>query len=169
MKVNLSASEREQLRDLVKRAKDARVVKRAQALLWLSEGEKPEAVAQRLAVTRQTIYNWVGRYKRRRHEPISQRLRDRPRPGRPPSKREVVAQVIERVIATDPRAYGYPSPVWDTGLLRHYCAQEEGLEVSRRTIRRALRQLGYRYKRPRYVLARRAPTWRQAKGGSSVG
>jgi hypothetical protein len=43
--------------------------------------------------------------------------------------------------------------------------KQEGLVVHERTIRRTLRALDYRYKRPRYVLARTSPTWRQQKGG----
>jgi hypothetical protein len=41
--------------------------------------------------------------------------------------------------------------------LRHFLSPD--------TVRRALRQMRYRYKRPRLVLAERAPHWRQAKGG----
>jgi hypothetical protein len=50
------------------------------------------------------------------------------------------------------------------------CQVERRLQTptSERTIRRALRAMRYRYKRPRYVLARRSATWRQAKGGSKT-
>jgi hypothetical protein len=53
-------------------------------------------------------------------------------------------------------------------LLRHHL-RRQGAEASATTIRRALRRLGYRWKRPRFVLSRRDPHWRQAKGGSSAG
>ena len=165
--IDLSAPERRQLRQIVKQVRDAKQVKRAQALLWLDQGESAIVIAQRHEVTRQTIYNWVHTFQARHHEPLSLRLQDRPRSGRPPTKRQVVQTVVQEVLAEDPRQLGYRSPGWTTPLLRQHLKTEHGLEVSGRTIRRTLRQLGYRYKRPRYSLARRAPTWRQAKGGSS--
>jgi hypothetical protein len=53
-------------------------------------------------------------------------------------------------------------------MLRHQVEQRLPQPISQWTIRRALRLLNYRYKRPRYVLARRSPTWHQAKGGSNA-
>jgi len=169
MKVDLSTRERQELKEIVKRSRAVRVVKRAQALLWLAEGESARSVARRLGVSHQTVYNWVAMFAKRRGEPMEGRLRDRPRSGRPPKKRQAVVEVIEEVMERDPREMGYASPVWTTPLLRHYCRRTKGVEVSGRTIRRALRGQGYRYKRPRYVLVRRSPSWRQAKGGSSGG
>ena len=40
MEVDLSPDERRELEHIVKHKRDARMVKRAQALLWLNEGEK---------------------------------------------------------------------------------------------------------------------------------
>ena len=44
-----------------------------------------------------------------------------------------------------------------------------GLSAPHTTVRRALHALGYRWKRPRFVLSRRAEHWRQAKVGSKPG
>lgn len=167
--VELSAVERRSLREIAKRARDARQVKRVQALLWLDEGESAEAVACRQRVSCQTVYNWVGTFQKRCDEPVAERLQDRPRPGRPPEKRQAVQAMVQEVIDKDPRQWGYRSSVWSTPLLRCHLDKACGVDASNRTIRRALRRLGYRYKRPRYVLSRRSPTWRQAKGGCSEG
>jgi len=166
--IELSSAERNGLRQVVKCSRDAKQVRRAQALLWLDQGEPVTTVARRQEVSRQTVYNWVRSFQERRHEPIAQRLRDRHRCGRPPEKSQAVQAFVERVMGTDPRQLGYPSPVWTIPLLRRHLKREQGIEVSERTFRRCLRSMGYRYKRARYVLSRRSPTWRQAKGGSSV-
>ena len=42
--------------------RDVRVVKRAQALLWLSDGDTPDEIADRLWVTPRTIYRWIERF-----------------------------------------------------------------------------------------------------------
>lgn len=166
--IELSSAERRSLRQIVKRSRDAKQVRRAQALLWLDQGEPVTTVARRQEVSRQTVYDWVCGFQEGRHKPTAERLRDRHRSGRPPEKGQAVEALVQQVMDTDPRQLGYHSPVWTTPLLRQHLKREQGMEVSERTIRRRLRGLGYRYKRPRYVLSRRSPTWRQAKGGSSA-
>ena len=156
--VELSPREQEQLLWTIKHSRDAKEVKRAQALLWLSQGESVTSVASRQHVSRQTVYNWIEHFK------TSGKLGDLPRSGRPPIRRDAAKEVILEVIDKDPRDLGYLFPVWTTRLLEIHM-KSQGIQVSPRTIRRALRDLGYRYKRPRYVLSRRSAFWRQAKGG----
>jgi transposase len=50
-------------------------------------------------------------------------------------------------------------------MLRKQIEQKHQLGVSDDTVQRALADLRYSCKRPRYVLARRDPQWQQAKGG----
>ena len=164
-KIDLSPDEQRELQQIVKRERDARIVKRAQALLWLKRGEKVTQIAATLQVKRQTIYNWLKMFKERKGETIKDRLQDRKRPGRPARKREAAKRILKEIMGTDPRKWGYASAGWSSRLLCHHLKERHGLQLSRRTVRRALRQMGYRYKRPRYVLARRSSTWRQAKGG----
>lgn len=72
--------------------------------------------------------------------------------------------MIEQVWQRDPRRYGFRALVWTVPMLRYLIQRRSGQRVGQATIRRALRSLRYRYKRPRLVLARRLATWRQAKG-----
>lgn len=139
--------------------------RRAHGVLWLAEGVTVMEVARRLHVSRQTVYVWQARLGWAGD--LATRLADRPRSGRPRTTGQAVDELIAEVIGTDPRQQGYRLAGWTTGLLRQQLRRSRDLAVSERTVRRCLRQLGYRYKRPRYVLARRAPHWRQAKGGSS--
>ena len=57
-----SAKECALLEELSTTADDAKMLRRAQALLWLAEGESVEEVAERLRVSRQSIYNWAARF-----------------------------------------------------------------------------------------------------------
>jgi len=80
----LSMQERKLLEGLIIRTALTNEARRAQALLWLDEGESPQAVAARLNASRQTVYNWATRFKRRRSErDIGSRLADGKRSGRP--------------------------------------------------------------------------------------
>ena len=85
--IRLTASQREQLQHLARRGRDARAVRRAQALLWLDQGEHPIAVAQRLTVTRESVYAWARRLRSAETNYLAQRLRDQPCSGRPTGKR----------------------------------------------------------------------------------
>jgi transposase len=143
------------------------MVRRAQALLWLDQGEAVPAVAPRLGLTPRAIYKVVARYQARMERPVVDRIADRPHTGRPADKRQQIAQVLAELLPQAPAVFGYRGFAWTTPMLR--CQVEHRLQVStsERTVRRALRDMRYRYKRPRYGLARRSPTWRQAKGGSN--
>jgi transposase len=143
----------------------AKELTRAQALLWLDAGEAVEEVAQRLLVSRQTVYNWLVRFRQRSHQDIRACLQDAPRTGRPPTALGIIDPLLEEVIDTDPRLHGYRHTAWTAVLLQHYLRQVHGIVVCRRSIGLAIARLGMRWKRPRHVLGQRPETWRQAKGG----
>jgi transposase len=92
-------------------------------------------------------------------------LADAPRPGRPRAAGGGVDSQIAQVMDTDPRDLGYRATVWTAPLLVRYLRDHHAIEVSRKTVSRAIARLGIRWKRPRYQLALRPETWRQAKGG----
>lgn len=166
--IRLAGRARRTLERIAWSAPNARMVRRAQALLWLHAGERVGVVAQRLGLSRRGIYKIVTQYQARAGEPVADRIADRPHPGRRATKREQVARVVTQLLKTPPSRYGYRALVWSTPMLQHQIEKRLHQSVSERTVRRALRQLRYRYKRPRYVLARRSVTWRQAKGGSKT-
>ena len=143
----------------------ARPCLRAQALLWLAEGESVEAVAGALQVSRQTVYNWAARFRERARFDLGARLGDAPRSGRPRAGGGAVDTLVAEVIGTDPRRLGYRSTVWTAPLLSRYLREHRSIAVCGRTVGRAIARLGIRWKRPRPQLARRPDTWRQSKGG----
>jgi transposase len=164
-RINLTHSQRQELQHLARRGRDARVVRRAQGLLWLDQGEHPITVAQRLGVTRESVYAWVRRLQYPGGRALAEKLMEQPRSGRPREKRQAVQEMVQQVRDTQPSQYGYQAEGWTAALLRQHLETTEGIEVSDATVRRCLKGMGYRWKRPRYVLARRDPFWRQAKGG----
>jgi transposase len=164
-RISLTDSQRQELQHLARRGRDARMVRRVQGLLWLDQGEHPIAVAQRLGVTRESVYAWVRRLKHQGARSRAEKLREQPRVGRPREKRHAVHHLVQQVMGTQPSQYGYQAEGWTAALLRHHLKATQDIEVSIATVRRCLQGMGYRWKRPRHVLARRDPFWRQAKGG----
>jgi transposase len=147
---------------------DARQVRRAQILLEIHARVSIQQIAQRFGRSRQAIYKLVRRYQARRTLPVTERIRDQVRSGRPATKRERTVAIVRELLAQSPARYRYRSPVWTVPMLRCQVQRRLRCAVHARTIRRALHQLRHRFKRPRLVFAQRSPTWRQAKGGSKT-
>jgi transposase len=161
--------ERKMVEAVATQTGDAKVLRRAQALLWRDEGESIARVGERLGVSRRTICYWEAHFHERQARDITARLGDGNRRGRPCTAAGIIEPLIEAVIDHDPRQWGYRSTVWTAPLLRHYLEDLQGLSVSRQSVSLALVRLRIRWKRPRHHLALRSPTWRQAKGGSNGG
>jgi transposase len=164
-RINLTCSQRQELQHLARRGRDAQGVRRAQGLLWLDQGEHPITVAQRLGVTRESVYAWVRRLQHQGGRALAEKLMEQPRSGRPSEKRQAVQEMVQQVMDTQPSQYGYQAEGWTAALRRQHLETTEAIEVSDATVRWCLKGMGYWWKRPRYVLARRDPFWRQAKGG----
>jgi transposase len=167
--VKLAGPARSSLQAIVRQTGTAREVKRAQALLWLHAGQPINRVAAQLGVSRRTIERWAERFRNRQDAPVAERVRSGQHTGRPAKQLKLARRVIEKVLDRDPRRYGFRALVWTVPMLRCLIHQRAQTWLGHATIRRALRSLRQRYKRPRLVLARRAPHWRQAKGGLNAG
>jgi len=167
--LTLSKKERAGLVEHMGHTHNAKELRRAQALLWLGSGEGVAAVATRLHVSGRTLYRWAQRFAGRSSWSLRQRLADGARSGRPRTASGVIDPLIAAVIAEDPRQWGYRATVWTAPLLQHYLEEGHQITVGRHSVSLAIRRLRLRWKRPRHHLARRAPTWRQAKGGSNMG
>jgi len=165
----LTRRERRIVEEIAAHTDDTKALHRAQALLWRERGESAREVAERLGVSRRTIFNWGARFHERQAFAIPSRLGDGPRSGRPRTAYEIIDPLIDGLIDQDPRTLGYRATVWTAPLLRHYLEEEQGLRVSRQSVSLALARLRIKWKRPRHHLALRSPIWRQAKGGLNVG
>jgi transposase len=156
------------LREIARSNPNARQVRRAQALLWLHENHPASVVAQRLGMSWRTIQRWKRQYQEQAQDPVLARIQEGQHTGRLPQPLRLARKEIERVWRHDPRRYGFRACNWTVPMLRCLIHRHTKTSVSRSTVRRALRSLHYRYKRPRLTLARRSPTWRQEKGGSNT-
>lgn len=165
--IQLNRKDRGRLEGLITHLHDARPVRRAYALLWLDEGAMVTEVAQRLGVCRQSVYNWVSRFFQPQLRTLEARLTDAPRSGRPCTAQGIIDPLLAPILDTDPRELGYGSTVWTAPLLVTYLREQHHVGVSVDSVSLAIGRLRFCWKRPRHQLARRLPTWRQAKGGSN--
>jgi transposase len=145
----LNRRQRYQLQKQLKHAQDAALYRRTLAILEIGQGKPVTGVAEALGVTRQTIYNWVATYAQA-CDPLS--LVDAARSGRPRSWTPDVSELVETLLTESPTQWRYHAVNWTVPLLRRQLASWDGRWLSEDTIRRLLHQLGYVWKRPRYLL-----------------
>lgn len=166
--ITVSDKEYQSLLETVYLTPDTRVLRRALALLWLSEGEDVPFVADHLLVTPRTVYRWIERFDNRDRQNMARRVADGQRSGRPPTVSGIIDELILPVLDQAPQELGYQATAWTAPWLGQYLRDVHPLSVSRQSVGLALDRLDFLWKRPRYRLARRSPRWRQAKGGSNV-
>lgn len=163
--LTLTDREVDELQRLERSTHDAKRLRRIQGLLAVGQGGSPTAVARRLRIGRSTLYDWIDRFRELRSN-LDSSTRSLPRSGRPISQRRCVQERVVELLAKRPADFGFRHICWTKPLFQEQL-RREGLKTSQATIGRALHDAGFRWKRPRYVLARRSKTWRQAKGGSA--
>jgi transposase len=149
-RLRLSPQQRRQLEKQLKNSPDVRVYRRTLAILEFDRGRSVTEIARTLHVTRPSIYRWMERY-RESSDPES--LRDEERAGRPPSWTEECSDWLQSFLQHSPAELGYFAVNWTVPLLRDPLEMCTGRRFSDDTIRRALKQQDYVWKRPRYVLA----------------
>jgi transposase len=131
-------------------AADARLFRRTLAVLEFGRGRPVAEIADELRVTRQSVYNWVAGYL---GAGTPEALADKPRAGRPGSLGEEGVAFLRDVLDHSPRHLGYPHAGWTVPLLRDVLEAGTGARFAETTVRRALAQLDYAWKRPRHALA----------------
>jgi transposase len=148
--IRLTLSQRRSLRRQLKETRDARVYRRTLALLEHAQGTPVTKVAESLGVDRRSVHRWIESFVQS-SDPSS--LCERPRPGRPRLWSPDCARRLEELLKVSPESLGFFAVNWTVPLLRESLVESMGQLFSDDTIRRGLWDLGYVWKRPRYVLA----------------
>jgi transposase len=160
MDVMLTPQQRAELEAAAMAEPGVRRWRRYQAVLLLAEGEVPARVARSLRCSRASVYGWAARW--RRYGIVGLHEGDH---GGGQTKLDAAGEArLVELLGEDPQARGHHATGWTVPLLRTELTQA-GYVVADRTIRRALHRLGYRWKRPRYVLGRPDPDYEAKKGG----
>ena len=147
----LTDTQRQVLRRLRRRAV-GRVAERAQMVLLSARGYTVADIAEIFEVGQDVVRTWLHRYQRDGPDG----LQDRPRPGRPPTDR-LARQIVDAQASNPPCNHGLVYNYWTAGLLAGFLAGRFHLTLSATSVRRLLRQAGWRWGRPRLAPATHAP------------
>jgi len=158
----LDRYDKRRLTQALQRAAEVRTYRRVQAVLLVAQGRTVPEAAQVTGSQPWSVYNWVRIYV---HTHRPDRLRDASRSGRPQVAEIITDARLVREFRRDPMRLGYHATGGTVSLLADHLGQKYDCAISPRTLRRRMRDLDLRWKRPRHVYATKDPNRVQKKGG----
>lgn len=159
MELVLTPDERTALTAAAAREKRVRQWRRYRAVLLVAAGMAPVAAATGVGCSRASVYNWVAAWRAEGVIGVVEASHVSP----PPAHTASLETLLTERLVDDPQAHGHHATGWTVPLL-HGEARDAGIAVSEPTVRRAVRRLGWRWKRPKYVLGRPDPQYVEKKG-----
>ncbi len=159
MPLTLTAEQRTALQTAQARSRSVRHWRRFQAVLLRADGVPVATVARSLNCTEASVYNWVAAWRADGLAGVAEGVH----PGKARRLDPTAEAALETLRAAgDPQAHGYVATGWTVPLLRTELAKQ-GWMAAERTIRRTLHRLGWRWKRPKFVLGRPDPAYAEKK------
>ena len=151
----------QRLKKAMKVAADKRYYLRLQAVLGIAQGMAATKICELIGSSLKSIYNYVNCYMRT-HQVSS--LWDAPRCGRPASASAITNSRIKAALQHNPLKLGYNTTGWTVAVLADYLHKKYQCSISNSTLRRRMKAMGLRFKRPRYVYVQKDPNRTQKKG-----
>lgn len=141
------------LQDEIRRSRDSRYDHRLHAVLLVAQGMSCPQVGRLLGDAPRTVEYWVHRFE---EEGLSG-LVDLERPGRPSRLNDEQYREIGEVLRQSPLDVGLDTNLWDGKTLSKFIESRYGISLGVRQCQRLFRQLGFRLRKPRPVIARADP------------
>jgi len=152
LKISLSDSDKKDLLTAKKRSDipDDRVT----AILLVGDGLSASRVASSLGLHSNTIREYIKSYLKSSIDGLSRKFST----GRPSDKKEPLKEFLKVCLQKPATKYGYDRETWDSTNITDAFQKETGLEISHDTVSRAMKELGYSYKKPQKSPSINAPT-----------
>ena len=153
------------LQDEIRRSQEARYDHRLHAILLVAQGVTCPDVASLLGDAPRTVQYWVRRFE---HEGFAG-LADTDRPGRPKKLDDQQIAEIGKVLRAAPRKVGLTTNTWDGKTLSEFIHRQFKIDIGVRQCQRLFRQLGFRLRKPRPVIAKADTEKQKEHKKNSVG
>jgi transposase len=137
---------------VLRRRAVGRVSMRAQMVLLSARGYSAAQIAEIFEVGEDVVRTWLHRFQQAGPDGLT----DRPRPGRPPKDR-LARHIVDAQASNSPACSGLVQTGWTVGLLAAFLATRFRLVLSASSVRRYLKRMGWRWRRPRLAPATHAP------------
>lgn len=142
----------------IARSDESRYDHRLHGILLVSRGLSCYQVGEWLGQDPRTVQRWVQRFESKGFAG----LQEGERTGRPRKLDETEWEAVSRDLRRNPRDLGYSQNLWDGRLLAHHLAKAYKVDLGVRQCQRVFRQLGFRLRKPRPVIAKADPATQTA-------
>jgi transposase len=136
LKLHFSEDALPTLDTFLKRTKEARVFRRAQAVRDVVTGQRLQTVSETLHFTSSALRKWVHRFATEGTRGVV----DRPRSGRPPKVTCALEQQRNRLVDHAPLEPGSLYSQWSCRELATVFAQQTGVQLGRESVRGVLKK-----------------------------
>jgi transposase len=137
------------LQDEVRRSPDARYDHRLHGVLLVAQGMSCRKAAEALGDSPRMVAYWVRRFERTGFAGLS----DGEREGRPSRLSEKQRGKVEAALRCSPADFGLQAQLWDGPLLSAFLQKQLGVTLRVRQCQRLFRQLGFRLRKRRHLIA----------------
>jgi len=137
----------------IARSEESRYDHRLHGVLLVSGGLDCHRVAEYLGQDAVTVQRWVNRFNERGFAG----LQEGERPGRPRALSDKQWVGVEADLRRPPTDFGYEQNLWDGKMLSHHLDRRYGIAVGVRQCQRIFRQMGFRRRKPRPLIAQADP------------
>ena len=142
------------LQDEIRRSDESRYDHRLHGVLLVAQGLSCRETAAALGDAPRSVENWVHRFE----ESGFAGLTEGERTGRPSRLSPAQVAKVELALRQSPREAGVSGGgVWDGKTLSCYLEEKLGVRLKARQCQRLFRQLGFRFRKPRPVVAQADP------------
>ena len=136
---------------------DVRLVRRASALLTLSQGGEVSTVAKNLSVSPQTVYAWKRAFLVEGFGSLCYHKS----PGRKPRLKPSQKARLRVIVDAGPLAYGFTTGCWTSLLIQQVILKEFGILYSRFYVCTLLHNIGCSYQKAKFTSAHLDPQARK--------
>jgi len=141
------------LQQEIQRSEESRYDHRLHGVLLVAQGMTCPDVARLLGDAPRSVEYWVHRYQSQGLAGLT----EGERPGRPRRLKEEQIKAIHRVLRNRPSDAGMRVNLWDGKTLSAWIEKTYGIQLRVRQCQRLFRQLEFRLRKPRPVLAKADP------------
>jgi transposase len=152
------------LQQEIQRSEESRYDHRLHGVLLVAQGMTCPEVARLLGDAPRSVENWVHRFDQRGLAGLTEGERS----GRPARLDEKQVKEINRVLRAKPSDEGMRVNLWDGKTLSAWIDKTYGVQLGVRQCQRLFRQLEFRLRKPRPVLARADPARQRTHKKNSV-
>jgi transposase len=146
------------LQDEIRRSEEARYDHRLHGVLLVAQGLTCPEVAALLGDAPRSVEYWVRRFE----ETGLAGLQEGERPGRPPRLSPQQWGEVDAVLRKAPREVGMAGNLWDGKTLSAWIERQYEARLGVRQCQRVFRQLGFRLRKPRPMVAQADPQRQKA-------